>query len=122
LIASLQRGGGVAHVPLEQYPLLQSLLPAQAFCRAQGLQLPPQSTSLSVPLCKPSSQLAAAHTLLLQMPLTQSLALRQTKPLAQLAQLPPQSTSLSEPFLSRSLQLAGAIAHMPLEHRWLAQS
>ena len=65
-------------------------------------QLPPQSTSVSLPFFTPSVQLAvtgARHVPLVQMPLAQSAAAEHVPPLAHfVAQLPPQSTSVSLPF------------------------
>jgi hypothetical protein len=105
----------------EHTPLWQSAGTAQP-CPVPHLpgQLPPQSTSVSVPFLTLSEQLGAWQMLLTHTPLRQSLADAQDLPAAHLPQLaPPQSTSVSVPFLMRSVHvgawhLSGLPEHMPL--------
>jgi hypothetical protein len=70
-------------------------------------QLPPQSTSVSLPFCTPSPQLGVAQTPPLHTPLAQSVPNVQLPAVPQRWQLvaPPQSTSLSPPFFTTSEQL-----------------
>ena len=79
-------------------------------------QLPPQSTSVSVPFLTPSLQVAIAHRPFEQTPLEQSLLAVHTLLALHRLQLvwPPQSTSLSPPFLTLSLQ-AGAAQIPPVQ-------
>jgi hypothetical protein len=82
--------------------------------------LPPQSTSLSLPLWMTSLQAGAWHTAAVQTPLVQSLAVRQALPFAQGEHTPPpQSISVSE-------ALSVASTHSPKQtpplHWLLAQS
>jgi hypothetical protein len=87
-----------AQTPPEQLPLVQSLLPLQAWPVPHLEQLPPQSTSLSFWFITLSLQLAAWHVTL-QTPLVQSLPASQSSPLSHLAHdPPPQSMSVSCPF------------------------
>ena len=66
-------------------------------------QVPPQSTSLSVPLRAPSEHVGKAQSLLTQMPLEQSVALTQGVPdVHPSGQLPPQSMPVSAPFRTPS--------------------
>jgi hypothetical protein len=67
---------------------------------AQAVQLPPQSTPLSVPFCALSEHVAAWHAPPEQTRLSQSAAAQQAVAVPQRAQLepPPQSTALSPPF------------------------
>src|SRR4051812_27011578 len=62
------------HAPLEQMPLVQSLLPEHPPPAAQRAQLvgPPQSTAVSPPFFTLSAQLGATRLLLAQTPLSQS--------------------------------------------------
>jgi hypothetical protein len=120
---------GAAHAPAVQTPLAQfapllAPLP-HIFPVAQGGQLPPQSTSVSVPFLVVSAHEAAAHTPLTQTPLVQSPGTVQARPSAHLrlvgvtAHEPPQSTAVSLPFLTVSVQ--DGTAHAPLVHTPLAQ-
>jgi hypothetical protein len=85
-------------LPPEQSPLLQSRLEPHFLLFAQFAQLPPQSTSVSLPFSTWSLQLAAAQWPALQTPLTQSPAAPHATPSEHAGHVPPQSTALSEPF------------------------
>jgi hypothetical protein len=88
--------------PWQSPPTLQTL-PLAHFV----LQLPPQSTSVSVPFLTRSLQAGIWHTLLVHTPLWQSALTEQPFVSAHLAvQVPPQSTSVSAPFFTPSLQAA----------------
>src|SRR4051794_35894813 len=102
--------GQAAQVPLTHAWLEQSLATLQVLCGSHFGQLPPQSTSVSLPFFAPS-----LHCELTQVPSepqtpeTQSLALPQSLPLPHLLHsVPPQSLSLSLPLRSPSLQLGAA--------------
>jgi hypothetical protein len=115
LILSSQVPARRAHTPLEHLLLLQSLSSRQRRSLSHALrQLPPQSTSLSLPLRWPSSQLAATHSAFTQISLLQSEVLAQRLPFEQAGHVPPQSMSVSEPFFALSLQLTAGSAHTPL--------
>jgi hypothetical protein len=103
------------HTPLWQSELVPQLIPD-----AQGVQEPPQSTSLSLPFFAPSSHAAAVHTLLTHSVLWQSAFSTQARPAAHGEQLPPQSTSVSFWFITPSLQRAGW--QKPLEQTPVKQS
>jgi hypothetical protein len=96
---------GTWQVPPEQTPLVQSAGTAQAFPSLHGVQLPPQSTSVSVPFLTVSVQLGAEQVIVAgsHTPLTQSAPMAQPRVSAHGEQLPPQSTSVSEPFATPSL-------------------
>jgi len=69
-------------------------------------QVPPQSTSLSVPFFTLSVQTGAAHLVAVQTPLMQSPAPPQEALVLHfVAQVPPQSLSVSLPFFTPSMQL-----------------
>jgi hypothetical protein len=89
-------------------PLVQSRAVPQAWLVPHLLQLPPQSTSLSVPFFTVSPQVGTAHLFAVHTPLVQSAATRQALVSAHLLQLPPQSTSVSVPFFTLSVQPPGA--------------
>jgi hypothetical protein len=72
----------------------------------QGAQVPPQSTSVSVPFFTVSAQVAAWHRLAVHTPLPQSAASAQALVAAQGPQVPPQSASVSVPFLTVSAHVA----------------
>ncbi len=94
-----------------QAPDAQSTLTTQTRPSPQAGQLPPQSTSLSLPLRMKSSQLVV--TGVMQMPPEQtcerqSPSPRQARLLTHAAQLPPQSMSVSLPSMTPSSQLLTA--------------
>jgi hypothetical protein len=119
LMASLQLAA--THLPFVHFPLLgstQSALVLHSLFTAQPPQLPPQSTSVSLPFWTPSLQAAAAHFLATHLPLAgsaQSASLAQPLWGGQPPQLPPQSTSVSLPFFTASPQVAAT--HAPCAHR-----
>jgi hypothetical protein len=77
----------------------------------QGSHEPPQSTSVSVPLLRPSSQVGAeAQTLLVHSWLEQSLASLHARPGWQTPQRSPQSTSDSSGSITPFMQWAGRLA------------
>jgi hypothetical protein len=77
----------------------------QAFVAAQPGQIPPQSTSVSVPFFRVSPQLASWHFPLTQCALAQSPFFLQPLPFGQGPQAsPPQSWSVSVPPFSPSVQ------------------
>src|SRR5690554_632885 len=81
-----------------QYPLPQSLFVGSVSVRPppeQPGQLPPQSTSVSLPLCTPSLQLGAWQMPFVHTLLWQSMAPKQPAPSGHAWQPPPQSTSVS---------------------------
>jgi hypothetical protein len=99
--------GSQPQIPPRQAPLWQSDAWPQVLPFAQRApQLPPQSTSLSVPFFTPSVQLGTAtHTPVgEQIPLVQSPGTPHALPSPQRGHEPPQSTSLSSPFLVPSSQ------------------
>src|SRR5262245_24149448 len=71
--------------------------------------LPPQSTSLSVPLRVESVHVGARHVPLVQTPEPQSAFAVHFLPSAQGPQEPPQSTSVSVPFFTPSLHATGGL-------------
>src|SRR5439155_7797199 len=76
-----------------QLPLWQSTARAQLLPSTHLGQLPPQSTSLSLPFFTPSLQVGAAQCARQHTPLWQSSSTAQLAPVAQAAQTPPpQST------------------------------
>jgi hypothetical protein len=90
-----------------------------------GAQVPPQSTSVSLPFLTVSVQVGAVHTFVAagqNSGLEQSLLAAQTPLAAQRGQLfaPPQSTSVSTPFLILSVQVGAA--HTLPTHEPLTQS
>ena len=84
------------------------------------LQLPPQSTSVSVPFFTPSVQVGTWQMLPVQTPLMQSPGPPQPPPSMQGPQFEPQSTPVSVPFLTLSEQVA--VAHLPPVQTRLSQS
>jgi hypothetical protein len=109
------------HFPEVQIPELQSAGATQIFPLAHLAQLPPQSTSVSVPFLAASVHVAVAQRPPVHAPLRQSVYVLQSIPFAQSAHVPPpQSTSVSKPFFTTSLQLVAM--HFPAEHSLLAQS
>jgi hypothetical protein len=56
----LRLGGGYLQVLLMHMPLLQSPFFWHFFVLRHGLQLPPQSTSVSLPSCMPSEHVSAS--------------------------------------------------------------
>jgi hypothetical protein len=77
-------GGGVVQMPPVQVPLRQSVPRLQALPSAHLPQLPPQSTSVSLPFRVPSLQVAAWQIPPEQTRLVQSAADPQLSPVAQL--------------------------------------
>jgi len=111
------------HFCIEQYPDAQSLfgppgvgpLALHEPPGGQGGQVPPQSTSVSVPLLTPSLQPEPAHVPELQIPLSQSGPMAQSWPGVHVEQSgPPQSTSVSVPSTMPFLQ-TGSERQVPLE-------
>jgi hypothetical protein len=87
-----------------QTPLKQSLPTAHILFRAHLLgQLPPQSTSVSLPFCTPSLHEMGWQTLPTHDALAQSIAPRQRSPSPHLGHDPPQSMSVSLPFCTLSV-------------------
>jgi hypothetical protein len=80
------------HRPEEQSALAAHALPVEHLG-----QLPPQSTSLSLPFFTPSVQLGAAQVPMEHEPSAHCMPLVQRRPSAHGGQLPPQSTSPSLP-------------------------
>ncbi len=122
---SVQVGAGGAQRPAEQLVLEQSALTPQVLPLAHlAAQLPPQSTSLSLPFLMPSLQVGSAVQIpAMQLVLVQSPPTEQVLPLAQSAtQLPPQSTSVSVPFFTPSVQVGAGGAQRPAEQLVLEQS
>jgi hypothetical protein len=72
-----------------------------------GQELPPQSTSLSVPFLMASAQVTPMHVPFLHESVVQSDATTQRWVSLQGGQAPPQSISVSVPFLTLSLHAAG---------------
>jgi len=113
---------GAAHTPAVHTRLTQlaPLVPhswptAHSWLVGAAAQLPPQSTSLSLPFFRASLQLAGVQVPFApQMPFTQSAATAQAFPsphfllVGAAAQLPPQSTAVSVPFFTLSLQVGTA--------------
>jgi hypothetical protein len=98
--------------PPEHLPLLgntQSAFVPQPWPTPQPVQVPPQSTAVSVPFCTPSLHVAAWHVPATQCPLpgnTPSAFELQPWAVAHLVgQDPPQSAAVSLPFCTPSLQL-----------------
>jgi hypothetical protein len=83
---------------------MQSAATAQFLVSAHLVaQVPPQSTSVSVPFFAASVQVAAKHLFAVHTELTQSAATAQDFVSAHLlAHVPPQSMSVSVPFLTAS--------------------
>jgi len=106
--------------PLAQSPASVHPLPSAHFLA--GAQLPPQSTSVSVPFFVESVQLAAWHLLEVQTPLWQSVPAVQAPFVPHLAQalVPPQSMSDSPSFFTTSEQV-GTWQMLPM-HTPLRQS
>jgi hypothetical protein len=89
---------------------------------AQPPQVPPQSTSVSVPLRTPSVHDGPTQTFPVQLaPATQSLVAWHPTPMAQGGHVPPpQSVPVSAPFATPSEQLGAA--HLKSVHTPLVQS
>lgn len=95
-----------AHLPPVQKPPVQSAGAAQSFPFAHLVQLPPQSTSDSVPFLKPSVHVEVAQRPPVQAAPVQSLWVLQSMPSSHLGQVPPpQSTSVSEAFFVSSVHV-----------------
>ncbi len=95
---------GRTHFPAVHTPPLQSLLEAHAAPTPHCSQLPPQSTSLSLPFLSLSPHdAAAARTPPVHTPEAQSLPAPHFWPSAHVSQPPPQSTSDSAAFRLASL-------------------
>jgi hypothetical protein len=97
-IPSLHVGVGVVHAPLTHNIPAQSLFALQLLPSTHGVQPPPQSRSVSIPLRTLSLQRAAAQVPPLHTLLWQSLPNPQPTPSPQGGQLPPQSTPVSLAF------------------------
>jgi hypothetical protein len=83
-------GAGLLHTEASHEPLLQSASCVQCSLSGHLSQLPPQSTSVSLPLVKPSLQVgAASHTPASHRPLSQSVGAVQLAPSAHTGQSPP---------------------------------
>jgi hypothetical protein len=95
----------LAQRPALQSKDWQSAAALQARPAAQGVQLPPQSLSLSSPFNRPSLQVGAAQAPAAQDRERQSLPWLQFFPVPHGLQVPPQSMSVSAPFFLPSLQL-----------------
>jgi hypothetical protein len=110
------------HFPEAQMPEVQSAGTAQTFPLPHLLgQLPPQSTSVSLPFLAASVHVAVAQRPPVQAPLMQSVYVVHRNPFAQSGHVPPpQSTSVSKPFFTSSLQ--DVAMQWPAEHSLLAQS
>jgi hypothetical protein len=110
-----------AHALEAQTPLAQSLARAQAAPAPQGLQLPPQSTAVSLPFLIPSVQLGCAQENAEQTPLAQSPPMMHVLAPSQAGQPPPpQSMSVSLPFRLPSTQVGST--HTPALQMPVAQS
>src|SRR3569623_552736 len=128
---SLQVGAAhrpAVHTPLAQLaPLVPHICPtAHSWLVGAAAQVPPQSTSLSLPFLTVSLQLAGVQVPFApHRPFTQSPATVQPLPsphflfVGDAAQEPPQSVPVSVPFFTPSLQVGAAQA--PLAHPPLAQ-
>jgi hypothetical protein len=128
---SLQVGAAhrpAVHTPLAQLaPLVPHICPtAHSWLVGAAAQVPPQSTSLSLPFLTVSLQLAGVQVPFApHRPFTQSPATVQPLPsphflfVGDAAQEPPQSVPVSVPFFTPSLQVGAAQA--PLAHTPLAQ-
>src|SRR5437773_1882939 len=102
-------------------PLPQSAPPLHDLPTPHLGQLPPQSTSDSVPFFTVSEHVGAAHAPLLQRPLVQSASTRHGSPTGQREHaLPPQSMPDSLPFLTASVHVG--TAHAPVLQTPLSQS
>jgi hypothetical protein len=96
-------------LPLAQIFEVQSAAAVQTFPATHGPQLPPQSTSVSVPFLTASEQESGAQVSPAHTREEQSAAERHVFPGEQGAQLvPPQSMSVSVPFLAWSEQVGCA--------------
>jgi hypothetical protein len=112
---------GVEQKPPAQTPLTQSAAIPQALVLAHLVaQLPPQSTSDSLPFLTTSVQSGAAQMFALQTPLAQSPPTAQNLAFAHFAQVPPQSTSDSRPNFFPTVH-AGTAQNPPVQ-TWLVQS
>src|SRR5690606_40831470 len=92
----------MVHTPASQSPSDRHTLKSGQ--RSHPVSSPPQSTSVSLPLRTPSSQVGAWQTPSEHTPVAQSEPAAQTPPTAQPPQGPPQSTSVSPPFTRPSVQ------------------
>ena len=111
----------MAHTPAIQSAFRQSAGCAQALPTAHGVQVPPQSTSVSLPLRSSSAQSGEVRQLpRAQMPLLQSEALTQAVPTGQPGHVPPpQSTRISSPSWRPSAQEMAAQTRELGEHKRL---
>jgi hypothetical protein len=90
-------GAGFAHAESWHRPLPQSASWVQCSFSGHGPQLPPQSTSVSEPLARPSLQVGAAtHTPASHSVLSQSLGALQVAPFAHTGQSPPQALPVAD--------------------------
>jgi hypothetical protein len=101
---SAQAAAVEMHLLAVHTELMQSAATAQFLVSAHLVaQVPPQSTSVSVPFFAASVQVAAKHLFAVHTELTQSAATAQDFVSAHLlAHVPPQSMSVSVPFLTAS--------------------
>ena len=117
---------GVAHVPVVQTPLLQSLAVEQVSPLGHKPQLPPQSTPVSSPFFTPSAQLGDLHTPrpASQVPLEQSVLALHAAPLEQRAGHvgPPQSGPDSSLLVTPSSHVPSAHVPLAASHTPLSQS
>lgn len=118
---------GHLHCPPRQLAVAQSTLFLHA-CPSPhfGQAVPPQSTSVSVPLVTPSVQIGTWHVLTTapeHTPLLQSVGWSHFLPSAHALQFaPPQSTSVSFPFWTRSVHTGALQVRNCVLHFLLAQS
>jgi hypothetical protein len=115
-------GRHTVHTPAMHAVDAQSPLPPHFLLTAQvAPQLPPQSTSVSVPFLTVSVQAAAAHLLPVHLPLpgnAQSVLATHVALTAHVApQFPPQSTSVSVPSFTRSPHVAATQVPVAGAHR-----
>src|SRR5262249_25276495 len=108
------------HTLAAQLPPWQSPAPMHALPTAQGVQLPPQSVSVSSPSFIMLEQ--AVPFLLVPSIETQSDVLLHLLPTPHGLQLPPQSVSVSSPFSTPSMQLMHTAGVWVVSHLLLMQS
>jgi hypothetical protein len=119
---SLHVGAAQCSVPRVHTRLVQSFVTKQPALSAHAGQLPPQSTSVSLPFSIPSPQLVAWHVPFEQATLSQSSLVAQCWSVTQRAHpvLPPQSMSVSSWFSMPSRHDCGR--HFPFVHSVRSQS
>jgi len=124
LTVSMQAAAVEMHVLALHTELAQSAATAQPLVSAHlPAQVPPQSTSVSVPFFTVSVQVAAPQMLAAHIELAQSAATAQPLVSAHLlAQVPPQSISVSVPFLKPSAHVGSTQTLAPLQSRAAWQS